>query len=195
MTLVLNMENPYNGLTALMMAIQEGHYSVVKTLLECGAKQLVDNIGFTPLMSAANKGESEILRLLLAHTTTTINVQNTFTGDTALHSAACRGDVEVVKELLCSGAKLNIQDRLLFTPLAVACQENHAVVVKMLLDEGASPLLHNHEGMFPIHLAAARDNLEVMKILLDNELDPNYVSTTMFCVKNLMRTLFARCLV
>ena len=58
----------HDGLSALMCASQEGHYKVVKLLLENGARvDLQDSKGWSALMYACEKGHHEVMRLLLEH--------------------------------------------------------------------------------------------------------------------------------
>ena len=52
--------------TALQLAAEEGHWEVVKLLLEAGAdKDATDNAGYTALDSASANGHSEVVSLLL----------------------------------------------------------------------------------------------------------------------------------
>ena len=62
-------------------------------------------------------------------------------GNTALHIASLAGQEEIVKILVQTRAKVNVQSQNGFTPLYMAAQENHANVVKFLLSNGASQSL------------------------------------------------------
>jgi ankyrin repeat protein len=54
------------GITALMVACQDGHLDCVRTLLEAGAPVAqADEQGFTGLMLACGKGHVECVRTLL----------------------------------------------------------------------------------------------------------------------------------
>jgi len=57
-----------DGLSALMCASQEGHYKVVKLLLENGAGvDLQDSKGWSALMYACQAGHHEVVGLLLEY--------------------------------------------------------------------------------------------------------------------------------
>ena len=56
------------GGTVLMVACMQGHYEIVKCLLESGADVNVkDKQNWTALMKAADKGHVELVKLLLAY--------------------------------------------------------------------------------------------------------------------------------
>ncbi|KAK7888617.1 hypothetical protein WMY93_024177 [Mugilogobius chulae] len=55
------------GATALHFAASRGHYCILERLLHVGSKVLKDHWGGTPLHDAAENGEIECCKLLLAH--------------------------------------------------------------------------------------------------------------------------------
>ena len=56
----------------------------------------------------------------------------------ALHSAVCRGHVDIVKLLLEKGAELEARGKVYGrTPLSWAAGNGHEAVVKLLLEKGA----------------------------------------------------------
>ena len=69
-------------------------------------------------------------------------------GKTALHYAAEKGHVAVVKILLRDGADKNGKDEKGRTPLSHAAENGHALVTEILLDAGADPGLD--EGAKPV---------------------------------------------
>ena len=148
----------------------------MKELLDNGAVQVAANDETTPLIRAADKGLDKIVHLLLTQSTAGIDLQIEDNKYTALHRAAARDHQRTVSELLQAGANPDIQDRHLFTPLMLACQEGNTEVVKILLGKGANIKLHNKYGFFPIHRAAARNCADVVKILLNHKCDPDTVS-------------------
>jgi ankyrin repeat protein len=58
-------------------------------------------------------------------------------GFTALHCAALKGKVEVVRILIASGANINAQAENNVTPLHFAAEQGHYQVVEVLLNAGA----------------------------------------------------------
>src|SRR4051812_27810799 len=67
-------------------------------------------------------------------------------GMTALHGAAYRDDVALVKQLLKAGAQANAANRYGVTPLALACTNGNAEIVSLLLDAGADANTTLHGG-------------------------------------------------
>ncbi|RPB22045.1 ankyrin, partial [Terfezia boudieri ATCC MYA-4762] len=57
---------------------------------------------------------------------------------TALHIAAKKGHLEVVKVLLDKGATINAMTHVNRTALHMAAENGHLEVVKVLLDKGAT---------------------------------------------------------
>jgi hypothetical protein len=67
-------------------------------------------------------------------------------GDTALGSAAGRGETGVVRFLLAKGADVNHRNQSGWTPLMGAASSGHAETVALLLKHGADPLMRNQDG-------------------------------------------------
>ena len=116
--------------------------------------------GFTPLLSADDKGHTEVCELLLE------------AGDDVgpmLHTplAAIHSHERIVKLLLSHKADVNSRSKTEATPLHAASQEGHLVSVVALLQAGADPLLPQVDGSLPIHLAAGENHHEVVKILIE----------------------------
>ena len=60
-------------------------------------------------------------------------------GETSLHTACIKGNLEMVKDYLALGANANTQDHSGLTPLHEACQRGFLDIVKVLLDARALP--------------------------------------------------------
>ncbi|XP_065843488.1 transient receptor potential cation channel subfamily V member 5-like isoform X2 [Oscarella lobularis] len=88
-------------------------------------------------------------------------------GQTALHEAARKWGIDVVRFLCDSGADLNHQDLYGRTPLHVAVSCNASDTVKYLVESGAdSNVLTYGERQSPLHYAARSDAVESIVILL-----------------------------
>ncbi|KAK7280903.1 hypothetical protein RIF29_08466 [Crotalaria pallida] len=105
--------------------------------------------------AAARGGNWEILKQLFG------NVSDIFTyrdsqGCTVLHTAAGRGQVEVVRNLLASSDIINMTDSQGNTALHVASYRGYLPVVEILILESPSlALLTNHHGDTFLHMAVA----------------------------------------
>jgi ankyrin repeat protein len=122
------------GTTPLIRAAKSGDVEAVKLLLAHGAMpDLPNNLGITPLMSAAGIGSTtldirgrfrneqmclEVGKLLLA-AGADVNARRD-NGQTALHGAAQWGWTQYAKQLAASGAQLEAKDRNGATPLDIA---------------------------------------------------------------------------
>ena len=77
------------------------------------------------------------IKNLLASPDVSVNFANPHNHQTALHIAARRGDIEVIKLLLSCGAHVNSGTVDLMTPLHEASFGGHPEAVDILLSEGA----------------------------------------------------------
>lgn len=130
----------YAGNTLLHFASGAGCLQVVKSLLHHGANPSLEGRGRTPLYCVANECWSaagpEIVRALVG-AGADVNEASGVTRATALHAAARRGNVEIVRALLDLGADLHARDRKGDTPLerAINCRKTG---VAQLLGERAA---------------------------------------------------------
>jgi ankyrin repeat protein len=108
--------------------------------------------GGTPLLTAARRGQLEVLRTLLAEHGVPLEHTNT-DGKTALHEAAQEGHVDCVRLLLGSGAQVDSLKKADWTPLMLACTKENLAVVEELVKNGASLSLVNKDGWTPFHIA------------------------------------------
>ncbi|KAM9710706.1 BRCA1-associated RING domain protein 1 [Menidia menidia] len=87
-------------------------------------------------------------------------------GETPLHLAAIKGDVEAVRELLDQGADPNLKDNAGWTPLHEACNLGHLAVVEELVSEGALLNTPGYENDSPLHDAVRNGHAGIVKRLL-----------------------------
>ena len=101
-----------NGQTPLLIASLEGRVEVIRALLRAGADaNLGDESEFrTPLMHAAIAGHADIAKLLLDFGADP-NATDDY-GDTALHRAVGRRNLEIMILLLAHGANPELRDEL-----------------------------------------------------------------------------------
>ncbi len=125
-----------NGETLLTHAIKKKFGNVRSILLDRGAepdlKTLeIDFAGFSPLMLAAHVGDQSAISSLL-ESRATLNLQDEYYGDTALHKAIKNGYDDAAKLLVRSGASLNIVNFAHETPLMTAKSLNREEIAIFL---------------------------------------------------------------
>lgn len=109
-------------------------------LLERGADPgVVDDEGETPLHLAARKGHSEprLVERMLRFPGLDLNAKEGKRGWTALHGAAQRGRMDIVRILLDAGAEVNPLDGSGCTPLDLARRKHRIDVMELLRQYGA----------------------------------------------------------
>ena len=75
-------------------------------------------------------------------------------GESELHSAAERGDVNATRALLANGANVNAMDNNQYTPLLRAAREGHLDVVHLLIANGANVNAMDNNQYTPLLRAA-----------------------------------------
>ena len=89
-------------------------------------------------------------------------------GDTPLHVAATRGDVEMIAALLDAGADIQVPGEYRYTPLHEAAGQGHADAVRILLARCASTTSANDDGITPLELARMLGHGEIERLLHDH---------------------------
>lgn len=202
-----------HGQTALMWAVSERHSEIVRILIDAGAdvhartkawKQrvllccqyyegesdsaaVVNRGGFTPLLFAAQDGDGESAKLLIA---AGANVSDAAAdGASALVVAAHTGQADVAFLLLEAGADPNAADTG-YTALHIAATAGNTALAQALLKHGADPNARQQKGSptkrmpsghaldfkmvgaTPYFLAVRAGQLEMMRLLVANGADP-----------------------
>lgn len=124
----------------------------------------VDDSGYTALIFAIEKNNSEVTNVLL-NAGASPNKKNSF-GDTPLTFAAGLGFTAIAKTLIDAGANINLQDDLKNTPLHIAVDKDDLAFSKLLLARGANPNLTNKKAFTALDYA---DNEKLTALLVKNE--------------------------
>jgi len=163
-------EKNLTGVTPLAKAVESGRpdaLSTVQTLLRHRADaNIADDNGNTPMIKAIKGGRVQIVKYLLANSSTDVNKQNN-EKNTALHEAAFKGSKELVDLLIAAHADVRKQNSQGKSPLHRAVSGNHLGVAKSLLDNGAAINLQDTLGYTPLHYATFFGLLESAKFLVE----------------------------
>ncbi|CAH1118962.1 unnamed protein product [Phaedon cochleariae] len=92
-------------------------------------------------------------------------------GETPLHLAAIKGDVEQVCKLLAHRADPNVADFAGWTPLHEACNHGWYEVAYRLVQAGANVNARGLDNDTPLHDAAINGHLQLIKLLVEHGAD------------------------
>lgn len=128
--------------------------------------------GDVRLADAAMQGNLEGVRSLLKHKVDVNAAQGD--GMTALHWAAYRDDLEMMKLLLAARANVKSATRVgAITPLLLACNNGNPTTIEALLKADADPNSANANGTTALMTAASSGSPDAVKVLLDHGANVN----------------------
>ena len=126
---------------------------------------------------AAMKGDAATVRALIVRGEDVNAAQGD--GMTALHWAARRGDVDLIRMLLTAGANVGATTRLGgYTSLLMASRLGHAAAIEALVAGGADVNRADTNGTTPLMLAAASGRADAVKTLLTHGAKVDAVENT-----------------
>ncbi|KJR84975.1 uncharacterized protein SPSK_08353 [Sporothrix schenckii 1099-18] len=160
------------GMTSLAVASYLCLTSVVEDILKTGKVDINerDAHGDTALHHAAEKGRTEIVRLLLDNGAD-IHMRSK-DGETRLWDAAYHGINEMVPLPLENGAEVDALNRwgvsILHNTVPYAVKNGHTEALGWLFAEGADIHIQTAKGDTALHMAAMRGHTEAVRLLLDH---------------------------
>ncbi|KAK3593681.1 hypothetical protein CHS0354_013578 [Potamilus streckersoni] len=166
------------GRRALHYAAAVGGVNIIELLLREGIPiNIFDNNKDYPIHLAVYNGHIGVIKYLIRKGALVNNSRNQ-NGETILHSAVERGQVDLVQALVeISLVDVNVETGLGYrnapsprpagyTALHIAVQKCFTDIVKILCVNGANPNKCGSDLKFPIHIAAENGDVEILKILL-----------------------------
>jgi len=127
--------------------------------------------GVTLLMQSSSRGETEIVKVLLA-SHANVNASNSY-GDTPLSYAVWGKHLDVMRLLLKKGANVNAKAEAGRTPLMEASGEGSVEIIDCLLEDGADINVPDENGTTALMFAAAFKRDEAMAMLLKRGANAN----------------------
>lgn len=156
----------------LLLACEANRLPKVEELLQSPLDPNATSAGRIPVHAAAEKGHSDVVRLLL-EAKAEPNASSPH-GTNALHLATQNGHSEVVRWLLQAGADPNAAMDLDVTAVHMAALKGYPEVMSLLLGAGAEANVTMANGSAPLLLAAHSGNLELLRLLIDAQANTNY---------------------
>nr|XP_012134976.1 PREDICTED: serine/threonine-protein phosphatase 6 regulatory ankyrin repeat subunit A-like [Megachile rotundata] len=144
--------------------------SILRALLAAAGRDIrlkVDGKGKIPLLLAVEAGNQSMCRELLAQQAPDQLRATTPTGDSALHLAARRRDIDMVRILVDYGATVDMQNGDGQTALHIASAEGDETLVKYFYGVRASASITDHQDRTPMHLAAENGHASIIELLAD----------------------------
>src|SRR5689334_24670599 len=133
----------------------------MKTLLFALAFTALLPAADTRLADAAMNGDRAVVKSLLQQHVDVNTPQGD--GTTALHWAAFRDDLDMVKMLLAAGANAKAATREgAITPLLMACTNGNTSIIDLLLKAGADANTTNANGTTALMTAAAAGSADAV---------------------------------
>ena len=160
-----------NGMSPLHHAAYGCHTDTVRfLLLKGGDPNQLDMAGRSPLFCGCESGSDTIVTLLREKMASAIRTNSD--GQTLLHLAACRGNVDVAQRLLRLGGGARMLDPdtaglALQSPLHIAAREGHHAVVKLLVEKFFPIVARDGDGRTPLSYACEGGYLESVQVLLN----------------------------
>ncbi|CAH8864469.1 unnamed protein product [Trichobilharzia szidati] len=156
------------GKTALMFASFKGNTECMELLLEYGADVThVDKNGLTALHMAVDGEQPKAIRLLVNSSADIEAVDNNLGWTPLLRCSALKnnGNVEVARELIKLGAKIDAQDCDGKTPLHNCIMVGHYDLCQLLLQNNASINLQTNRGHDAVILSESVGNQKIQKLI------------------------------
>ncbi len=132
----INVKEPNNGRTALLMAVDFGNPDGARALAMRGADvNVADKDGMTPLSITVKKGDKELVDLFLKKGAR-LDAADPLEGKTVLHEAALRGYSGVIETLQAGGIDKNAKDKDGRTALSYALKYGNQKAADLLRSKG-----------------------------------------------------------
>ncbi|KAF5306177.1 hypothetical protein FQR65_LT07453 [Abscondita terminalis] len=144
--------------------------AILRALLAAAGKDIrlkPDGRGKIPLLLAVEAGNQSMCRELLSAQTADQLKSASANGDTALHLAARRRDIDMVRILVDYGTSVDLQNGEGQTALHIAAAEGDEILVKYFYGVRASASITDNQDRTPMHLAAEYGHANIIELLVD----------------------------
>ena len=195
----LNIEENEHGYTPLTLSLVFGHEWAAIELLKAGKQLLLFHSfpfphhtiagakvrvaarnGRTPMFVAAEKGLSEVIRIMINECGVDINEPVVLpSGLRLLHVAAFHKQPQIVSLLISMGAAIDVlDDEGGYNPLTMAIIGSNVSAALELINAGANLNIVSQAGRSPMYVAIEKGLTEVVRVLVEKrKVDINAATT------------------
>jgi len=158
---------------SFLYTAKEDKPEAVNLFLEAGiSPDTADKLGYTALMHAANRGNTEIVRALIK-SGANVNAKTKFQERTPLMFASLYGYTEIVNLLLEAGADVNVKSPDGATALVFSAENGHQDIVNALINAGADLNTKVYGDSTALIWATLKGQTEIVKALIEAGADTN----------------------
>ena len=154
----IDINSSSKGVTAVHLAVSEAQATILKRLLDQPKINVngKNHRGFSPLLIAAMKLDTRLVRSLIRHNAVDVNLRDP-NGQTALHHMVRFGSEEKLNWLLAHAeVDVNVTDDRGCTPLITAAHQKSPEMISMLLSHTAIDVnMQDINGETALHLLAS----------------------------------------
>ncbi|PVD26794.1 hypothetical protein C0Q70_14472 [Pomacea canaliculata] len=169
-----------HGLSPLILAVQQGHDTICRQLLEAGAEVTAQEAMTrrTPLHYALYLKRLDLFNLLLNYSPDLTAADHR--GTSVVHRCCAVSDVQYLSQLLsaCDRQRvlqvINMADSEGATPVTIACQNGHLTHLSALLAHGASVSDRDAHGRTALHHCVENPDTACAELLL--KADPSLLA-------------------
>lgn len=156
------------GVPVLHIAAEGGHVRLIDLMLRQKTVEVrvTNSQGLTALMVACRKGFTDVVRHLVAASSSAHLDARSPSGRSALHFAVEANSLSVVLLLLDAGASVDATDGSGETALHLAVRGQRPELVQLLGLRGAAMSLPNAAGRTPLHEAAMHADVPMIELLV-----------------------------
>jgi ankyrin repeat protein len=147
--------------------VNNGKLSKASDLIKEGAKvNAISDNGVTPIFFAIEKGDVNMVNLLISNNADVNFRALDETGEAPLILAAKLGNAKIIDALLRDSAKTDLKNTDGAAALHFAAFYNDTVIVKMLCENNATVDITDNKGITPLAYAASNGSSAALKMLI-----------------------------
>lgn len=171
----VNVNHYDNGKTALHYAIKVKQVAIIDLLIKNGADLgAYDSRNKSALEQIFEKlSQRSVLQIIKSFPS--VNKQDNYHGNTALHYAAQRNYCDCAAELIIMGADVEGKNHRGQTPLYLAAMHGSAGIVELLVRHGANVNFAGKNGWTPIFLSVFKGDIEMIELLVSLGADVDHL--------------------